>query len=712
MMRRLAVVWAIVLGGCVDDAPSVGLVFPDEPTRAATDRIDVWTSRVSASLLVDPSRSVCDPDPDPADHLARWSLPFGPGGQERVDLPVPAGSVDTPGGVFVVRVDAVVEARPDAPLASGCACLHVEDEAPSAAVAAQCRPLSGWSELILRPTAPPDLRLTACGGERFATTPGPEARVVVCVRGPACDPLAGEAESTRCGSDPWPVFLGTEPAGPAPRLVWLGTSWHAVDVQTPAGEGPFRVKAFLPGRADQALNLRVDRVSPAPPAVRRATLTVGAEEWFRGLARLPDPGGDADRLLVVTGEDERTLLRAVDPIGLRPALEADIQGLVTGFVVLDAAPPGEPPDPMVAVAVHAAPDSRPPASVFVLSPTSVGFEPRVVLERPCDDWGCGSRAPCAGPTCPEGERCDPGRGLCILEGPRGADCSQGPAGCGCRLEGWTTLAAGDVDGDGRADLLAAAGETVSIWPASSQREARFEEGRCRCSLHADRQVTGLAVAGLGGPAEAPALYLRSRPTEGTPRGDVVYATSPRRPVVYGCAPRPEIPLLEPFVRFTTGRFGCGVDPGDCRSGQDLVLVSEEEAWLVFGGETPLGAWTALDRGPGVSRPIFGPVVPDLAFDRRRGAPQVGDLDGDGHQDLVLWAWATIDGRRGSVVSAWLGQATGALAPSLILSPQAFADCPSRSGTEDLALADLDGDGRDEVAAACSASGEVRIFGAR
>lgn len=236
----------------------------------------------------------------------------------------------------------------------------------------------------------------------------------------------------------------------------------------------------------------------------------------------------------------------------------------------------------------------------------------------------------------------------------------------------------DFNADGRADLLFVAEDTITRLPFLGLRVGLAGSGFGPVQR----------LVGLGSAATCPSQQLVAGDFDADGRPDIAMACASFLRVYLQTSPG--VFTLERPGFNGSSAFGSADFNGDGRT--DLALlgtppgvdIGAQKSWHVITRGSN-GAWTAL-ASPAIGGDFAAP----------RGGV-VGDIDNDGRQDLV-WLRASFDGR---LELAWLlGQGTGFAAPQ----SQALATGSGAGSLADLALGDIDGDGRTDLLVSLSAPG--------
>lgn len=262
---------------------------------------------------------------------------------------------------------------------------------------------------------------------------------------------------------------------------------------------------------------------------------------------------------------------------------------------------------------------------------------------------------------------------------------------------WPGLAAGDVDGDGRADVALATQRGVDLYLQSdgalAERQLVEFPGAHQVEIedfdgdgHGDLVTTGTAgVAwrrGVGDGTFGPPTVLSSRPQEEIETGDV---NGDGRTDLVGVTG--DDSMIHVFVQTAAGTFGPPADyPGAGAEGLAVADVTGDgraDVALAVGGNRP---FSGIIVYPQRSQGPLGPAVQYGSYDVPT-ALEAGDLNGDGRLDLF------------TLHNGW--GAVGAYAQDLYgrLSAERLFDYPvlgSFWNKKGLALGDVTGDGRTDA----------------
>jgi hypothetical protein len=287
------------------------------------------------------------------------------------------------------------------------------------------------------------------------------------------------------------------------------------------------------------------------------------------------------------------------------------------------------------------------------------------------------------------------------------------------------IAAGDVDGDGHPDLAVAGfygtpdQQTLGELDVLLNRGGGSFVGPAPSSIPLPENTCGLALAPFGGPGsddvaactyDAPTQIFRDQGAGAfAPVATLPGAVLPLAMAVadFDGDGRPDVALIEQddgccggasgaldtFLNRGGGTFSTASLAEDSTPGQETALLAGDldgdgHADLVGLLGTPaLRAYLGHGDGSFTARPTM--TLPNAP---RGGA--LGDVDADGRIDLVL----TMDGGSARI---YRGDGAGGFAPGATL-----AAGPQSMGA---AIADFDGDGRADVAIADYDSGSIAVF---
>lgn len=217
-----------------------------------------------------------------------------------------------------------------------------------------------------------------------------------------------------------------------------------------------------------------------------------------------------------------------------------------------------------------------------------------------------------------------------------------------------SLLARDLDGDGRADLALLTETRLRVW----RQPASGAWGEPRVYAVGETDCGGLRSADLDGDGRADLFCTASE-------GDAVLVRLQQPGVAFGEEWRLQIPQSR-----------CWVQPLRLRGGsQGLAWIRDDTGMVEVARLARAAVAGDSDRAASIRH-----AVP--AADAKSGASAFGDLDGDGHADVVLAE------PKNARLWFFAGRADGGFAEG--------REFPALSGVEGLAVADVDGDGKAEL----------------
>jgi hypothetical protein len=281
------------------------------------------------------------------------------------------------------------------------------------------------------------------------------------------------------------------------------------------------------------------------------------------------------------------------------------------------------------------------------------------------------------------------------------------------------LAVGDINGDGRDDVVSS---TQFAGPSRARIHALFGRATYATSTvvaEASDGTSALDTLGLRiiPPADAEqynyGLALLDLDDDGF--DDVVTASATRLVVLHGGATLPAIfdadaalPTVKTVVRGFSGNRFVRFDTGDVNGDgvDDLVIAdSQRDAIQVVFGR--VGARRDLDLA--ALAPADGATIrlPDDGFAESATTPAIGDFTGDGVGDVAVLVSDPVAGRRAVVLHGGPGFASRTLESALAAGSWQIVELP---GSVDLrSIPDIDGDGRAELSLALQFVGPTYVW---
>jgi hypothetical protein len=256
--------------------------------------------------------------------------------------------------------------------------------------------------------------------------------------------------------------------------------------------------------------------------------------------------------------------------------------------------------------------------------------------------------------------------------------------------GPSSVAIGDVDGDGKPDLAVANGNgnTVSVFRnTSTSGSISFAS---KVDFTTGDQVTVIAIGDLDGDAKPELVVANIALAE--PEHTLIYRLSVfRNTSTSGSITSSSFAAK---VDFTTAKspWGVAIEDFDGDAKPDVAIVCREDNTLsVFHNRSTSGSITSSSFAPKVDF-ATGSFPVDVA---------IGDLDGDGKPDLA------VVNRDGNTVSVFRNTTTsGSITSSSFASKEDFS---TGSFPLSIAIRDLDGDGGPDLAVANYYSNTVSVL---
>ncbi len=646
----------------------------------------------------------------------------------------------------VFQVDPPIYSEEESTVLRGCYCIRTREELSdipelNQAVREACpfvsEDLPGERrDVVMEPVTPPEFRLQPCGtSNAVAPSDGPVLsgplaclRTQTCLDAPPGEPCfdcrgdCRELEDLRGAVVEFSVLSPDSGLRPSRQLVVTDRSGLAEPSLVAEGCRPgSRVRASLFGATNQGIEFEIDCVQTISSwtLLARAELETFEERIYTSVGFLDgEPRSsivvqsrslsrDVSQLTVYELADDQVVEQAevsFDDVLSSGMVELPAgggerrAGLVSAWAEpLDGSGPGDSDPQNVQFRVHRWDEGR---------LVQVGE----VIDRTCPHCVCGSQQPCN-----DSSDCTMDREVCSTQGTCDSES------CSCSVladrDERVPMAVGELDGDGVVDWVAYGGEDtsyVSYLSGLGSAESPFTAEGCSCGrvrpeseafalvnigqdqLSSGRPAADLVVAGAQG-VFARYAALNSGPQ--VPRTEI------------GCGPsRPFGPTFDARLA-GGGRFGCPID-ASCPELEDAILIGRvrgaarpTQIRVVHGTEPDQLSDPELFVRPERTTLLLPTARRDDASNVT--ALQTGDVNGDGELDLAVLF------RRPEQIRVWLGNGRrGFTEADAVIDLGPSGELLACATLADLVLADLDGDGADEVSVVCAPDrfgSALRIF---